>query len=254
MNTIKLTIAISIMLASLTACGNGTDGSKTASDKEVIGCTAEFRAFTVSIKDGAKKPVKLDNYSVTNLETGKDITIPYKEFSSNDKLGIYPIINDSTKISKKTTVEFKGYINNELVVKEPYQVSKGSCHVNLHSGNTSITLAKNPPNNGGDMVMCTTEFRYVYVKIKDAQNNAVVLDSYKVINKDSGEEITISEPQEEVGTYPLVNDASKVIKNTNVQFVGYKDNKMVVNEAYKITRDDCHIQLSDGKTEIKLTS
>ena len=60
----------------------------------------------------------------------------------NDQ-GIYPLISDAHRIqyqNKTTTLTFKGYINDELVVNQEFKVGADCCHVSLITGNREIVL------------------------------------------------------------------------------------------------------------------
>lgn len=96
----------------------------------------EFRSVTIEVNGGV-----LDSYHTLRVSTGDIINI------EEDPLGffenIYTVLNDnylSLIVNKTETFIFKGYINDQLVVEEPFVISGDQCHINYVSGNTQVDL------------------------------------------------------------------------------------------------------------------
>ncbi|TDN79658.1 hypothetical protein DET49_13620 [Salegentibacter sp. 24] len=103
-------------------------------------CTEEFRSITVEITDTQENPVVLDSISITDITKEREL-----EFNSEHQFedGIYTIFNDNLVSSYKNqeiALLFRGYINDELIVEETYQVGADCCHVYHSSGPLKIVL------------------------------------------------------------------------------------------------------------------
>jgi hypothetical protein len=105
-------------------------------------CTMEFRSIVVSLKHKAdQSPFVLSDYSVVLVSDNTDIT-PVSD-SIAIKNGFYPVTDDSKRNYfrfKNTEVEFKGYLNNELVIERRFIITADCCHISLVDGETSIML------------------------------------------------------------------------------------------------------------------
>ena len=107
---------------------------------------------------------------------------------------------------------------------------------------------------------CTDELRMEFITVKDQDQNAVVLDSYQVINTQTNvilssvltpEELDLAQQE---GRYPLIDDTNIGVSQTlELQFQGFKDGTQVITENYTVTSDCCsHIDLVVGNGEIIL--
>ena len=110
-----------------------------------------------------------------------------------------------------------------------------------------------------DNISCTEEFRTIIVSIKDENQNPVALDSFEVLLTENGNNIAMSfstsefEEVQQLGEYPLVNDASfDLNQEVQIEFIGFIDEEQVVNEIYVVSTDCCHINLVSGTLEIIL--
>ena len=108
-------------------------------------CTEEFRSYDVSVISTSQDAVALDEFVVTWVETGKDLTVDYsaEELEVYQLRGQYPLISDAFVSDFKRRVislTFEGYINGELVVDEDYTVAFDCCHVFLVEGDLLVEL------------------------------------------------------------------------------------------------------------------
>ena len=106
-------------------------------------CTHNFVTITVFIKDTNDNPVAIDTFEVLIIESGIDITriVNDSEFEIMRQNGTYPLFGDEYQQSYANTevqINFKGIINNQVIVNEDFTVGADCCHVNLISGNTNI--------------------------------------------------------------------------------------------------------------------
>lgn len=109
-----------------------------------------------------------------------------------------------------------------------------------------------------DFAICTMEFRSIVVSLKHVSNNtAFVLTDYKVKRLSDNKDITISDSNlnDNNGFYQITNDTKLDLfkfKNTEVEFDGYLNDKLVIQKKFIITSDCCHISLVSGETEFFL--
>lgn len=107
-------------------------------------------------------------------------------------------------------------------------------------------------------IMCTYQFVTIQLQLTDANNQPVVLDSFKSTNLDTGqqwelERENVSEPNN--GYYPILTDAQLeeiAQEGSRIEFTGIKNSKEVVKALYVIGHDCCHITLISGEQEIQL--
>jgi hypothetical protein len=105
-------------------------------------CTEEFRSIVVSIKHASDNTAfVLTSFKVTRLSDNKDITITDDNLTDNN--GYYQITND-LKLDlfkfRNTEVEFKGYLNNDLVIQKQLTITSDCCHISLVDGETEFLL------------------------------------------------------------------------------------------------------------------
>ena len=130
---------LSIFLLLLLAC---TDNDSDCYD---VSCTLDFRTIMLSIHDTDATPVALDSFEITAIASGIDITrvVPDYEFEEMQLEGVYPLFGDEfTAIYENTEIDinFKGIINNEVVVSENYRVGADCCHIYFVEGNRDIII------------------------------------------------------------------------------------------------------------------
>lgn len=106
---------------------------------------------------------------------------------------------------------------------------------------------------------CTQNFVTISVSVKDASGVDIPLDSFKVVDTKTGEDITLVNNQEDFegykqdGFYPIFSDAYRLDylnKTTTIAFTGYSSDKVVVNEEFEVGADCCHVLLISGNTAI----
>ena len=114
-------------------------------------------------------------------------------------------------------------------------------------------------NSDCENMVCTFEFRTIVISIKDQNQNAVALDSFKVINIENNDDMTILlsasgfEMAQQFGQYPLLDDGSlEVNQELEVQFKGFINNQEVISSNYTVSTDCCHINLVSGTLELTL--
>lgn len=109
--------------------------------------------------------------------------------------------------------------------------------------------------------ICTLNFVTVTVSVKDASGEPVSLDSYEIIDNETGENLATDfngdeyQYLKEQGFYPIISDANRVQyqnSTATLTFKGIIDNKEVINEDYQVGADCCHVNLISGNTEIVL--
>ncbi len=101
---------------------------------------------------------------------------------------------------------------------------------------------------------CTEIFITITVAIEDQNQTPVTLDSFQVINLDTGEDMTPElspselEMIQETGQYPIANDNSFGInQEETLQLRGFINNEEVINSNYMVQTDCCHISLQSGQ-------
>ncbi|WP_424003719.1 hypothetical protein [Maribacter sp. IgM3_T14_3] len=134
---------VAILSIFLVAC-NDKDDAEQQDCAETI-CTLNFVTITVSVKDASGEAIVLDTYMVIDNATVKDLAADLngEEYQYLKEQGFYPILSDANRIQYQNTtatLTFKGFIANEEVINEVYEVGADCCHVSLISGNTEIVL------------------------------------------------------------------------------------------------------------------
>ena len=109
--------------------------------------------------------------------------------------------------------------------------------------------------------ICTLNFVTITVSVKDASGEPVSLDSYEIIDNETGENLATDfngdeyQYLKEQGFYPILSDANRIqSQNTTatLTFKGFRTNEEVINEDYEVGADCCHVNLVSGNTEIVL--
>ena len=106
---------------------------------------------------------------------------------------------------------------------------------------------------------CTDDFRSVVVSIQDGDGNPVALDTYEVINLETGEPLDITfafgdlQTAQETGMYPIANDGIfPSNQEVELQLRGFINEVEVITSDYVVATDCCHIGLVSGDTELIL--
>jgi hypothetical protein len=139
----KLLIPIFLTFA-LLACSGDDEGNPTDCPSNTA-CTLDFRTLMVTITDSDDRPVVLDDYMVTEVATGKDITIEPTDYQWEQfrEDGEYPLFSDQYSQeyqNQEVEIRFIGYVDGEEVVRADYTVGADCCHIHLVEGDTSIQI------------------------------------------------------------------------------------------------------------------
>ncbi len=132
---------IFFVLLSMLSCNSDDDTS--VSNCSNIGCTEEFVSIIVTIKDQNQAPVALTSYQVIQVENGEDITINLSNsaFQMAQQDGSYPVTADGIfEQNQEAEIQFRGFIDNEEVIRSNYMIATDCCHINLVSGDTTLIL------------------------------------------------------------------------------------------------------------------
>lgn len=100
-------------------------------------------------------------------------------------------------------------------------------------------------------VLCTEEFRMVWLELKDAEGEPVHLDSSKTYLKS---ELIYSQNYLQSGfssiPYHVVVTDSEIdlisSEGSELQFRGWKEGELVVEANYVVAKDCCHIEKTEG--------
>lgn len=137
-------IAVYALLLMLFArCNDDNDFAKI--DCSNIACTEIFIAHFVTIKDPSGVAVPLDSFTVTDLNSGEDLTreLAKEDFENARQAGSYPLYDDLTEggaVMVDRCVLFKGFIDGEEVIRSAYEVGMGCCHSSVAKGNLNLIL------------------------------------------------------------------------------------------------------------------
>ncbi|WP_224491084.1 hypothetical protein [Robertkochia flava] len=140
---LKYVLFFAIVFSFGVSCNSDDDGNQGNCGNAV--CTEEFRAFDVSVVNRSQEPIALDEFVVTWVESGRNLTLDYsqEDLEVYQASGMYPLISDSYLSdfrSRVISLTFEGYINGELVVDEDFTVAFDCCHVFLIEGDLEVVL------------------------------------------------------------------------------------------------------------------
>lgn len=106
---------------------------------------------------------------------------------------------------------------------------------------------------------CTNEFHILSVEVLNPDAGRVFLDSFKVVNVRTNEELTLNEGKPTImdlmmSIYPIVDDSQKdkFKHNSDVEvlFTGYIDEEEVCSREFSIGNDGCHLYIAKGSIEL----
>ena len=140
---LKYVLFLGLLFAFAMSCNNDDDNNQ-GNCSEVV-CSQEFRFFDVSVVNRSQEPIALDEFVVTWVENGRDLTLDYtaEDLEVYQTTGQYPLINDNFVQDFKSRVislTFEGYIQGELVVDEDFTVAFDCCHVFLVEGDLLVEV------------------------------------------------------------------------------------------------------------------
>jgi len=103
--------------------------------------------------------------------------------------------------------------------------------------------------------LCTEDYRTIVMTIKDEAGVPVILDEYYVLDLSTQQKVihTSMLTNPKAGTYLLLEDNHKSLTDlcgNDFQFVGIKQEKIIVETTLKIGQDCCHIHLMKGSTQV----
>ncbi|MCF3111224.1 hypothetical protein LL912_20720 [Niabella sp. CC-SYL272] len=107
----------------------------------------------------------------------------------------------------------------------------------------------------GDRI-CTAEYRFFNVKLLTASGEAVTLDTFYTRIVATNTSFHASSPMlgTDAGRYGVISDDQLLLlkegKNTELRFIGIKNEKALVNEPYVFKNNGCHIEKISGKNEV----
>lgn len=102
--------------------------------------------------------------------------------------------------------------------------------------------------------VCTEEYRSFNVKLRSASGEAIILDTFytRIVAGDITFHATNAGA--DPGYYTVVSDGQLQLlpegKNTDLRFIGIKNDQVIVNEPYVFKNNGCHIEKISGKTEV----
>ncbi|WMX12545.1 MULTISPECIES: hypothetical protein [unclassified Aureispira] len=106
------------------------------------------------------------------------------------------------------------------------------------------------PTQPQDDIICSTIYKSIDVGINGQQ-----LDRYYTIRISDGDTLKYEDPNESDSFYPVITDAyhsNLVNKKDSFHFVGFSNGSIIVEQAYIIGGDECHIYLHKGPETIDL--
>lgn len=106
-------------------------------------CTTDFRIITVSVSDASSNPVALDSFEVIDVSNGEIVTPSESTFSFQfaQEQGAYPLVTDgSIPLNQTRVLQFKGFLDSNLVVDRKYIAEEACCGVNLLEGDLTVTI------------------------------------------------------------------------------------------------------------------
>lgn len=136
-------ITLAFLSFFLMTCSDKAEPEPEPIDCSTAICTLNFVTITVSVEDATGDAVSLDNFEVIDTATGENLAESTTAEEYHNDQGIYPIISDvyRTKYQNKTaTLLFNGFIGDEQVVNEEFEIGADCCHVSLIAGNRTIVL------------------------------------------------------------------------------------------------------------------
>lgn len=123
----------------------------------------------------------------------------------------------------------------------------------------SLAIILNSFTCGKEIKNCTEEFRMIIVNVNKVDNTPAEIDDYymvRVFDKDTILSKSNNPYEDDFFEGITIFSDSEMNKTTEkgTEFIltSYWNEKLVVSERYIISNDQCHIQLVDGKTNIRI--
>lgn len=110
-----------------------------------IACTLNYVSIEIEVRDASGAGIPLDEFSVTDLSSGEDLTRPVtpEEMQRYREMARYPLYGDEFRERHplgEDIIVFRGYINGAEEVQAEYVVGADCCHVYLVSGETELII------------------------------------------------------------------------------------------------------------------
>lgn len=113
-----------------------------------------------------------------------------------------------------------------------------------------------------ESVVCTCELLQISIRAVYTDGTPVVLDKFETINLETGQKMELGMNAhymdayyKDSGQYPFMDDNYKnVLKNNplKIKFLGYKNEQVVIEEAFIVSADECHVYMVDGNDSVIL--
>ena len=69
------------------------------------------------------------------------ITLTPEELAEAQETGLYPLTQDGIlDLNEERRVQFRGFVNDQEVIRSDYTVSTDCCHVGLDAGDLELSL------------------------------------------------------------------------------------------------------------------
>lgn len=111
-----------------------------------------------------------------------------------------------------------------------------------------------------DNSVCTMEFVFLTIKVKDTDGNPFMLDQYFTIDSTTRDTLYIKSLDGYIdsvykaeGSYPILTDEHLNYTQKcggEFEFIGLKNNLEVVRKSFNIRNDCCHVKWSKGYDDI----
>lgn len=104
--------------------------------------------------------------------------------------------------------------------------------------------------------ICTNEYRSFNVKLRAASQEVVELDTFytRIVATNTTFHANDVMPHLGEGYYNVISDNQLSLlpegKNTDLRFIGVKNDQIIVNEPYVFKNNGCHIEKVSGKNEV----
>lgn len=101
-------------------------------------------------------------------------------------------------------------------------------------------------------IVCTQEFRMIMLKVESPAKVPVALDSFYTLRISNSERIQAQQGMQP-GYYVVLDDSYQPRlkgKEEDFRFLGWRGGQQVVNEAYRIAADNCHISKRSGADSV----
>lgn len=103
---------------------------------------------------------------------------------------------------------------------------------------------------------CTALFAMITIQVKDTLNNPVLLDSTSIFVPSTNSYLSIltDDFYKSNGEYVVFSDEfihlTSENKSLDINFKGFKNNSLKVNETIKVSQDGCHVTKVSGNSMV----